>query len=158
VTTTARYPDLAGKVAIVTGTHADVVLDVVRAFVANQMPVAVVAPDHDAMNDATDLFNETALASGVAVTGDPSDGALWQRIAPHTEQRLGPIDIVVLAGDRATHDVVVAALLPDMAARRRGVLVEVGKDLQPRATPPGVHHFLTETAADVVRLAAIGSK
>jgi hypothetical protein len=89
------------------------------------------------------------------VTGDPADPALWQRVTPHAEQRLGPIDIVVLAGDVAMRNLVVEKLLPDMAARRRGVIVELGPDLAARSVPPGVHHHIATNPADAV--AAAGS-
>jgi NADP-dependent 3-hydroxy acid dehydrogenase YdfG len=145
-------PELSGKVAVVAGTSLETVLEVVRAFARNRMPVAVVAPDRDAVAVAADSYSAGDVAV-LAVTADPADPQVWQRVAPHAEQRLGPIDIVVLAGDRTTHDVVVDALLPTMAARRRGVIVEVGEGLSPREVPTGVHHRLVESA-DAVQTAA----
>jgi NAD(P)-dependent dehydrogenase (short-subunit alcohol dehydrogenase family) len=151
--TTDHHPGLSGKVAIVAGTHTGTILDVVGAFATNRMPVAVVAPDRAAMTTAESLFADSDIRV-IAVTGDPSEPALWQRVAPHAEQRLGPIDVVVLAGDAAMRDLVVATVLPDMAARRRGVIIELGPELAERRMPTGVHHFLAMTADSAVGFAA----
>lgn len=153
--TVDRYPELAGKVALVAGTDARTVLDVVRALARNRMPVAAVAPDRVAMTTAAAEWTH-GDASVIAVTGDPADPQLWHRVAPHAEQRLGPIDVLVLAGEPAMHDLVVAALLPDMAARARGVIIEVGAGAG-RDLPAGVQHYLATTASEVVKLAAVGS-
>jgi len=146
--TTARS-DLTGKVAIVAGTDVETILAVIESFARHQVPVAVVAPDREALSRAADWFGAEAVGV-VAVTGDPGDPALWQRVTPHAEQRLGPIDIVVLAGEVTMRDLVVNRLLPDMAARRRGVIVELGPDLTARTMPVGVHHHLATNPADAV--------
>ncbi|HVV76189.1 MAG TPA: hypothetical protein VHC43_09150 [Mycobacteriales bacterium] len=120
----ARYPDLAGKVALVAGDH-EALVAVVAAFAANGSPVCVVASDRGEV----DASIAAAGHSGVmGVVSAPEDPATWARVLPHAEQRLGPIDIVVVLGDAPGRDAVRSAALPDMKARRRGVLVEVADD------------------------------
>lgn len=154
--TTDVYPGLLGKVAVVAGTQNTALLEVVGAFAANRMPVAVVAPTRNVTTAAAGFFADTNLGV-IAVTADPSDSAVWRRLAPHAEQRLGPIDIVVLAGELRMRDLVVGMLLPDMAARTRGVIIELGTARAMREMPTGVHHYLAAAATEVVALAATGS-
>jgi NAD(P)-dependent dehydrogenase (short-subunit alcohol dehydrogenase family) len=122
---TARYADLAGKAIIVAGDEAGAVIEVARALAANGALIAVVAADRDVVDAAVAGLDAQAFA----MAADPTSEAVWARIVPHVEQRLGPIDAVVTigatAGDRA---VVAAAVVGDMAARRRGVVIEVGPD------------------------------
>jgi hypothetical protein len=121
----ARYPDLVGKVAVICGDDATTP-GIVTALSASGVAIALAAPSRATVEGAI----EAADTHGVpifGVTADPADPATWARIGPHAEQRLGPIDIVVCLGADAAQDAVIAALLPDMAARRRGVVVEVGE-------------------------------
>jgi hypothetical protein len=123
---TARYADLTGKAAIVTGDDATTVVEVVRALAANGGLVAVVA-DRAAVDSAV------AVAMGLdaqvfGMAADPADESAWARIVPHVEQRLGPIDIVVAIGEPDARAVLANAVVGDMAARRRGIVVEVGPD------------------------------
>jgi NAD(P)-dependent dehydrogenase (short-subunit alcohol dehydrogenase family) len=143
----ARYPDLVGKVVVVTG-ESTVLFEVTVMLVANGAMPAVVAPDRSIVDEATSV----ADASGRAVLGmtvDPSQPATWDRIAAHIEQRLGPIDVVVVIGPEPTRRVVVDALLPDMAARGRGVIVEAGAAVAQRSLPDGVRHRAIQGTADV---------
>lgn len=121
-----RYPDLTGKAVIAVGTT-DVLLEVTRRLAAHHMLIAVVASDRDLVQRCVGV----AEALGAMVNGftvDPADPVVWQRIAPHIEQRLGPIDVVIAVGDEGVRATVAAALVPDMLARHRGVLVEIGAD------------------------------
>jgi hypothetical protein len=132
----AHYPDLVGKVAVVCGDDATTAA-VVAALAASGVAIAVVAPTRKTVDAAI----QAADSHGVGifgVSGDPADPATWGRIGPHAEQRLGPIDIVIALGTDAAQDTVIAALLPDMGARQRGVVVEVGQRRLPSTTPTGV--------------------
>jgi hypothetical protein len=122
---TARYADLAGKAVIVAGDNAATVVDVVRALAANGALIAVVAVDRAVVDAAAAGLD----AQVFAMAADPASEAVWARIVPHVEQRLGPIDVVVtISGAAADRAVVAAAVARDMAARRRGVVIEVGPD------------------------------
>jgi NADP-dependent 3-hydroxy acid dehydrogenase YdfG len=121
---TARYPDLAGKVALVAG-DGDGLVAVVAALASNGAPVCVVSSERATVDAAT----TSAEANGaMGVVSSPGDPATWQRVLPHAEQRLGPLDVVVVLGSAPMRRVVTAAVVPDMAARRRGVVVEVGEE------------------------------
>jgi hypothetical protein len=114
-----RYPDLTGKTAVI-GAGASVSLgQIVRGFLRNGVQLAVVCADRAAVDAATSLADASAIA-GYGITGDPDDPALWERVIPHVEQRLGPIDIVVCAATRT--DALPGVVAADMLARRRGVL------------------------------------
>jgi hypothetical protein len=135
---TARYPDLTGK-AVVIAADTVRVLEVVRGLAANGTLLAIVVEDRTVVDDAVQVA-ESLDAVVLGMAADPSNGDVWARLAPHIEQRLAPIDVAVAFGDPALRAAVTAALLPDMAARRRGVLVEVDQSVLPVVTPVGVRH------------------
>jgi len=83
-----RYPDLAGKTMIVAG-ESSYLLEVTQALAGNGVLLAIVAPDRDLVEAAVALAEaESGVVFGI--TADPSAGVVWQRVAPHIEQRLGP--------------------------------------------------------------------
>jgi hypothetical protein len=135
---TARYPDLTGKAIVVAGDSRRVV-EVVRGLAANAALLAIVAGDREIVDEAVQVA-ESLDAAVVGMTADPSSPDVWERVAPHIEQRLGPIDVAVAIGAAALRQTVAAALLPDMAARHRGVLVEVDATVSSVATTAGVRH------------------
>jgi NADP-dependent 3-hydroxy acid dehydrogenase YdfG len=152
----ARYPDLAGKVAVVTG-DSGTLHEIVRCLCANRVKVAVVSADRVVVDALTSAADPDALSLGGVA--DPARRETWERLVPHVEQRLGPIDIAVVTGAEPARALVTAMLVPDMAARRRGVIIEAsiaegGTDAEPDETPPGVRHRavgfgVAASAADV---------
>jgi hypothetical protein len=123
---TARYADLTGKAAIVAGDDAATIVEVVRVLAANGALLAVVA-------DRRTVDAAVAVAMGLeaqvfGMAADPASPEAWLRIVPHVEQRLGPIDVVVTIGEAASRAALADAVVGDMAARHRGVVVEVGPD------------------------------
>jgi NAD(P)-dependent dehydrogenase (short-subunit alcohol dehydrogenase family) len=130
---TARYADLTGKAVIVAGDDPAAVVEVVRALAANGALIALVAADR-ATVDAAVAVADGLEAQVFAMAADPASEAVWQRLVPHVEQRLGPIDVVVAIGDAASRAVLAAAVVGDMAERRRGVVIEVGPDPSRPAT------------------------
>jgi NAD(P)-dependent dehydrogenase (short-subunit alcohol dehydrogenase family) len=133
-----RYPDLTGKTMIVAG-DSSYLLEVTQALAGNGVLLAIVAPDRQLVEAAVALA-EAADGVVFGITADPSAAVIWQRIASHIEQRLGPIDVVVAIATAPTRRVIAKALLPDMTARHRGVLIEAGAKVVSRPTPAGVHH------------------
>jgi NAD(P)-dependent dehydrogenase (short-subunit alcohol dehydrogenase family) len=133
-----RYPDLAGKTMIVAG-ESSYILAVTRALAANGALLAIVAPDRGVVEQSLAIA-ELAGGAVFGMTADPSSAVVWKRIASHIEQRLGPIDVVVSIATAPTRRVIASALLPDMAARQRGVLIEAGAKVPTRAMAPGVRH------------------
>lgn len=134
----ARYPDLAGKVAVLAGSSS-VLAEVMRELCRNSVASALVVEDRALVAVATDYADQLGVAS-LGIVADPGSLDTWQRVAPHIEQRLGPIDIAVVVAPAATRLLVVTALIPDMTARRRGVIVEAGAEVAPLAMPNGLRH------------------
>lgn len=143
----ARYPDLTGKVAVVSGSG-DVVAAVAGALAANGTAVAVVSASKETVNAAVAAAERHGVAV-FGVTAEPADHGTWERVRPHAEQRLGPIDIVVAIGVVTTRHAVVAAMSPDMGARHRGVVIEVGESGDLLALPDDVRHRLVKTIGAV---------
>jgi len=135
---TARYPDLTGKAVVVAG-DSPALTEVVRGLAANGALLAIVCADRSIVAAAVAVA-EVLDATVNGMTADPSSAAVWERIAPHIEQRLGPIDVVVAQGDALLRQAVSTALLPDMAARHRGVLVEIDTEVSRVRHGPGVRH------------------
>jgi hypothetical protein len=140
-----RYPDLAGRVAVVAGED-EAVVEVAAALAATGMSLAVVSGARATVDRAV----AAAESYGVAVIGvaaDPAESATWSRVVPHSEQRLGPLDVLVAIGRPDERGAALAAITPDMAARRRGVVIEVG-EARSAETPAGdgVRRRLVTTA------------
>jgi hypothetical protein len=129
------FPELAGKVVVV-GADSPMAVDICIALAANRAMVGVVAPSHA----VTQRIRDTAqpLTQVLAFTADPGEAEVWQRVTPHIEQRLGPIDLVIAAAVERTRHTIVATLLPDLTARRHGAVVEVGQAVAARELPGGV--------------------
>jgi hypothetical protein len=142
---TTRYPDLAGKTAIVAGESTEI-LDTVRALASNGIRLAIVAADRAVVDAARELA-EALGADVLAITADPASTAVWARVTSHIEQRLGPIDLAIAIASAETCRVVVAAISPDMAARGRGVLIEAGPRAAPLPTATGVRHRAVRVGA-----------
>lgn len=87
------YPDLAGKVAVVTGGSRGIGAETCRYFAANGMKVAVGGRDKDAIQ----LVVDDILAAGgeaIGVVADCTDNAAIDDLRETTERELGPIDVL----------------------------------------------------------------
>jgi 3-oxoacyl-[acyl-carrier protein] reductase len=144
------YPDLAGRVAFVTGGSKGIGAGCCRAFAANGVKVAVNArsqPGIDALVE--ELRAGGAEAMGVA--GDCTSAADLARAREEVERELGPVDIVLsFAGgfeaftpiseitDEEWHAVIdwnltstfltVREFVPGMIERRRGSIVTMSSN------------------------------
>jgi hypothetical protein len=67
----------------------------------------------------------------VSWRADPLDPATWDRLYPHIEQRLGPVDAVL--ADPAALDVVETVFRPDMQRRGHGAIVALSGPADPVA-------------------------
>jgi 3-oxoacyl-[acyl-carrier protein] reductase len=139
------YPDLAGKIAVVTGGSRGIGAATGRALAADGACVAIVGRDESAIG-ATVEDIEKAGGWAVGVRTDVTDEAEVHHLAQVVSERLGPVDIVATfaggagmpvptAQETATHwrEVIdseltstfltISAFLPGMIERRRGAIV-----------------------------------
>jgi len=140
----AQYPDLHGKVAVVTGGSKGIGAATCRQLAANGAAVAVVARDEGSINVLVDELNKGGTAAGYSA--DVTDGAALERLAEQVESDLGAVDLLMafaggfsaptpfleLSEDdfRAVLDwnltstfLTLKTFLPAMVERRRGAVV-----------------------------------
>jgi 3-oxoacyl-[acyl-carrier protein] reductase len=140
------YPDLAGKVAVVTGGSGGIGSATCRLLAANGARVAVNGRDPARIDAVVDAIR-TAGGEAVGVVADCTDSAALERLRRQVEQELGPAEVVAaFAGGgqarpgpvaelteadwRSTVDGSITAtfltlkyLLPGMLERGRGAIV-----------------------------------
>jgi 3-oxoacyl-[acyl-carrier protein] reductase len=139
------YPDLAGRVAVVTGGSRGIGAETARALARNGAAVAVIGRDEQALSAVTASI-AAARGRALAVRADCTVQAEVDRAAARIAQELGPVDIlapfaggngmpVPTVAETATHwrEVVesdltatflcVRAFLPAMVDRHRGSII-----------------------------------
>src|SRR5215213_3307585 len=87
------YPDLAGKVGVVTGGSGGIGAATCRLLAANDMKVAVNGRDEAKVDAVVDAI---CAAGGVAVgvAGDCTDFVAVERMRRRVEENLGPVEVV----------------------------------------------------------------
>jgi 3-oxoacyl-[acyl-carrier protein] reductase len=139
------YPDLAGKVALVTGGSRGIGAATARALAANEVRVAVGGRDEQAIGAVV------SEVRGLAVPGDVCDAADISAMRSRVEDAFGPVDVLVaFAGGfgaltpvhetteeewRSIIDsnltstfLTVKEFLPGMIERRRGAIVTMASN------------------------------
>jgi 3-oxoacyl-[acyl-carrier protein] reductase len=89
----ARYPDLAGKTAIVTGGSRGIGAATAAALAANGVAVAVVGRDEAALTAVTERITQ-AGGTAIGVAADCTVPADLERMAATVTAQLGPAEIV----------------------------------------------------------------
>ncbi|MCC6419187.1 MAG: 3-oxoacyl-ACP reductase FabG [Gemmataceae bacterium] len=89
------YPDLAGKVAIVTGGSVGIGESVVRMLAANKVNVAVVGRSNRETAEAAAAAAREQGVKAIAILADVGVESEVERMFAETEARLGPVDILV---------------------------------------------------------------
>src|SRR5215212_10220165 len=141
-----RYPDLEGKVALVTGGSKGIGAATARALAANHVRVAVNGRDQDALGGIADARGEA-----IAAPADVCSFDAVERMRERIEVELGAVDIlVVFAGgfgaytpvqditEEEWHAVIdsnltstfltVKSFLPGMIERRRGSIITMASN------------------------------
>jgi 3-oxoacyl-[acyl-carrier protein] reductase len=141
----ARYPDLAGRVAVVTGGSRGIGAQTARALAANGTRVAIIGRDEQAL---AGVAGSITVAGGQAlvVRADCTVQAEVDRAAATIAETLGPVDILapfaggngmpvptaeetvahwreVVDSDLTSMFICVHAFLPAMMHRHRGAIV-----------------------------------
>jgi 3-oxoacyl-[acyl-carrier protein] reductase len=143
---TGKYPDLAGRVAVVTGGSRGIGAATARAFAANRMRVAVVGRDEAALAAVREQIWDEGAGVALAVPADCTDPDALRRMHDRVADELGDVDVVAaFAGGagapESTVDLPVArwrsvldtdltsvfltaqAFLPGMLSRKRGTII-----------------------------------
>jgi 3-oxoacyl-[acyl-carrier protein] reductase len=143
---TPRFPDLAGKVALVTGGSRGIGAATVRALAANDVRVAVNGRGQEAI-DA--LVGE--VPGAVGISADASRWSEIERMRERVEAELGPVDILapfaggfgaytpvqditedewhtVLDQNLTATFLAIKAFLPGMVDRGRGTIVTMASN------------------------------
>jgi 3-oxoacyl-[acyl-carrier protein] reductase len=96
------YPDLAGRVAVVTGGSGGIGAATCRLLAANCAKVAVNGRDPTRIQAVVDAIRATG-GEAIGVAGDCTDLAAVEQLRHQVEQRLGPVDVVAafVGGGRA---------------------------------------------------------
>jgi 3-oxoacyl-[acyl-carrier protein] reductase len=96
------YPDLAGKVAVVTGGSGGIGAATCRLLAANGAKVAVNGRDRTRIQAVVDTIREGG-GEAVGVDGDCTDPAAVRRLRQAVEQELGPAEVLAafVGGGRA---------------------------------------------------------
>jgi 3-oxoacyl-[acyl-carrier protein] reductase len=162
---TPIFPDLAGKVALVTGGSKGIGAATVRALAANDVRVAVNGREQSAIDELA------AEVGGIGISADASQWSEIERMREAVEAELGPVDILApFAGgfgaytavqdisEEEWHSVIdnnltatflaIKSFLPGMIERGRGTIVTM-------ASNAGRHLDATLTASYAASKAGI---
>jgi 3-oxoacyl-[acyl-carrier protein] reductase len=140
-----RYPDLAGKVAVVTGGSRGLGAATARALAANDAPVAVVGRDQAAVGEVAGSI-ERSGGRAIGVRADCTRESEVSRLADAVAERLGAVEILavfaggngmpvatveetaehwraVVESDLTSAFLTIRAFLPAMVERGRGSII-----------------------------------
>jgi len=144
------YPDLAGRVALVTGGSQGIGAETCRALAANGAGVAVNARSQPAIDALVAELREGG-ADAIGIAADVGEMAAVERVHDQVRSELGPVDILlpfaggfeaftpieeisveewreVIDANLTSTFLAVSAVVPSMIERRRGVIVTMSSN------------------------------
>lgn len=144
------YPDLSGKVAVVTGGSKGIGAATCRVLAANGVSVAVVARDQSAVDKVVSSLQSIGGRS-IGISADMLSPEDIERVRLHVEEQLGPADILlpfaggfgrstpicditpeewhfVIESNLTTTFLTCRSFLPGMIERRRGSIVTMASN------------------------------
>jgi len=144
------YPDLAGKVALVTGGSKGIGAATSRMLAANQVKVAINARSQASIDPLVSDLRE-AGAEAIGISADCTDAGAIGQVVDQVESELGPIDILlpyaggfnkflgvhetseeqwreVIDANLTSTFLTVRAVLPAMMERKSGVIVTMSSN------------------------------
>ena len=178
------HESLQGRVAVVTGASSGIGAAVARALAHEGACVALAARRRDALLEVQSGLDEhCGKAKSLVVPTDITDRAQVKSLAARTEEKLGPVDILVNCAGvmyytlmknsyeddwERTVDVVckgmlncVGALLGAMIARRQGHIVTISSDAGRKVFPGlavySASKFFVEALSQGLRLETAGT-
>lgn len=139
------YPDLAGKVAVVTAGSRGIGAETCRYFAANGMKVVVAGRDKDAIQEVVDGIRAES-GEAVGVVADCTDSDALVDLRETTEREFGPVDVLaafagfepgagpfqsmteelwrsVIDGNLTATFLTLNAFVPGMIERKRGSII-----------------------------------
>lgn len=139
------YPDLAGRVAVVTGGSRGIGAETCRYFAANAMKVVVAGRDIEAIQSVVKDI-ESRSGAAIGVTADCTDRVELDNLRATAERELGPVDVLaafagfdtgpvpvdqvteeswrsVIDGNLTATFLTINAFLPGMIRRERGSII-----------------------------------
>jgi 3-oxoacyl-[acyl-carrier protein] reductase len=121
--TVGIYPDLAGKVAVVTGGSGGIGAATCRLLAANGARVAVNGRDQEKIAVVVDAIGASG-GEAIGVTGDCTDLAAVERLRQQVEHNLGPAEVLAafVGGGRARPGPVADVLVEDWQSTVDGSL------------------------------------
>lgn len=89
-----RYPELAGKVAVITGAAKGIGRGIAARLVAEGMAIVAADVDGDALSGTSEAFRD-AGAQILPFKGDLSEAAAIEQLFTETVERFGTVDVLV---------------------------------------------------------------
>jgi 3-oxoacyl-[acyl-carrier protein] reductase len=144
------YPDLAGRVALVTGGSKGIGAETCRVLAANEVRVAVNARSQVGIDAVVAELRE-AGAEAIGISADVGEPAELERMHDQVRSELGPVDILlpfaggfgaftpideisleewreVIEANLTSTFLTVSAIVPAMIERRHGVIVTMSSN------------------------------
>lgn len=158
--TVGIYPDLAGKVAVVTGGSGGIGAATCRLLAANGARVVVNGRDQARIQAVVDAIGAGG-GEAIGVTGDCTDPAAVERLRQQVEQDLGPVEVLAafVGGGRARPGPVADISVEDWRSTVDGSLTATFltlKSFLPGMTQRGRGAILT-MASSAARLPGLGA-